>query len=360
MMNWKKVLVKISAFCWMPLISPVLSADMVELNDGSVLKGEIIKVFEGKLAIETSFAGVLEFKLSEVKSFSSEDTETVRLKSGDVLVGPVRETETGKIAVETSGGTVETSAKDVEAVWAPGDADPEVVARRKELEDSIRKWSVQTAVSLTGKSGNTDKSSYAISADAKLEGPNDRLDLYVDYNYGEENGTRSADEAILGMAYTSFFSKKYGWYFREELEYDTFENIDFRSTTGAGISYRVFKRPTHSLETRAGLSYRYDSYGDNGAIPAYTEDFPGLDFGLKHYWKFAEWGEVTNSLTYTPSIDDFGDYLVDHSSAMDIPLAASNFWKFRLSLSNQYNSAPAAGRDELDTTYALSLLMNWR
>jgi putative salt-induced outer membrane protein YdiY len=344
-----------------------LQADTVVTADGSQLMGEIVSVSGGKLTLETKFAGKLEIDLSQVSSFSSEDAETVRLNDGNVLVGPVVATPGGNLSINTSGGAVTTSTADVAAVWAPGERDPDVVAREKALDDQIRRWSYEAAVSITGKAGNTEKSSYAASAAAKLEGPHDRLDIYASLQYAEETvddvTRKSADEAIFGMGYTNFFSEHFGWYVREELEYDYFENIEFRSTTGGGLTYRFFKKPNHSLEGRAGLSYRYEGFRlpvTRDGEKLESEGYFGLDFGLSHYWKFADWGEMKNTLRYTPSVEDFNDYLVDHVSSVDIPLGTSDFWKLRLSLSNQYNSSVVDPREKLDTTYGLSLLLNWR
>src|SRR5690606_40213461 len=67
-------------------------------------------------------------------------------------------------------------------------------------------------------------------------------------------------EIIGGIEYESFFSKKVGWFVRQELEADEFEDIALRSTTGGGLSYRFRNTPDHKLIGRAGLSYIYESY----------------------------------------------------------------------------------------------------
>lgn len=349
-------------------------ADMVEIKDGSRLNGEILKIHEGKLSLETSFAGTLEIPLAQVVSFSSEDAESVRFGDGSVAVGPVRGAGAGQITVASSGGSVTGATADVVAAWAPGERDPAVAAREAELEGQLRKWSYEAAVSLTGKLGNTEKSDYAAALKATLEGPNDRLVFYAGYNFAQSGdpSETTAEEIIGGVNYTNFFSDHFGWYVREELERDKFENIDFRSTTAAGLTYRVINEKTHKLELTGGLSLRYEGYdapildSDMGT-PDPSDDtylsnqsFPGLDFGVKHYWKFAAWGEMNNSITYNPAFEDFGDYRIDHLSTVDIPLGTSDFWKLRFSLQNQYNSKVQPGAEQMDTTYAASLLLNWK
>jgi len=363
--------VTLSTVCAGLFVAQTLTADVVETQDGSRLNGEIIRIHEGTLVLETSFAGELKIGLDEVVSFSSEDPENVRFADGTVAVGPVQGDGLGQITITGPSGTVSGSTDKVVAAWAPGDRDPIVLAREAELEGQLRRWSYEAAVALTGRMGNTEKNDYAASAKATLEGPNDRLQFYVGWLYaeskqnvdGEMENVRTTDEIIGGVSYTNFFTEHFGWYVREELERDTFENIDFRSTTAAGLNYRVLNKKTHKLELTGGLSLRYEGYTDPAQNDGIASDsYPGLDFGVKHYWKFADWGEMNNSITYNPTFADFGDYRLDHLSTVDVPLGTADYWKVRFSLQNQYNSSidEATGAKKLDTTYAISLLLNWK
>jgi hypothetical protein len=345
------------------LFSQVALADVVEITDGSRLNGEIVKIHEGKLVLKTSYAGTLEIAMSDVVAFSRDEPASVRFADGSVAVGPVRAAGAGRVTVASSGGSVSGATSEVVAAWAPGETDPAIAA----VESQLRKWRYEAAVALTGKIGNTDKSDYAATFRAVLEGPRDRLTFYSGYNFAQagDPGVTTAEEMIGGVNYTNFFAEHYGWYVRQELERDKFENLKFRSTTAAGFTYRPINEALQKLEFFGGLSLRYEGYGfdlnDDGVEDKTgSESFPGLDFGLKHYWRFADWGEMNNALTYNPSFDDFGNYRLDHLSTVDIPLGSSDFWKLRLSLQNQYNSDVPAGAENLDTTYALSLLLNWR
>jgi len=256
---------------------------------------------------------------------------------------------------------MKASVGEVVAAWREGDSDPVVMAREEELKGQIRKWNYEVGVDISSSDGNTEKFSSGISAKATLEGPNDELVLYGQYKYTKANGIRSEDEQKAGMRYTNYFTEKLGWFVRSELERDKFEQIEFRSTNAVGLSYRWLKEENMNLETSAGVSYRYEDYFGTLANPnPASESYPGLDFGLDYYWKFAKWGELNTQLSFVPSVEDFADYLVEHISAVDIPLAQSDKWKLRIGLSNQYNSNPDAGREELDTSYFIRLLMNWK
>jgi hypothetical protein len=90
-----------------------------------------------------------------------------------------------------------------------------------------------------------------------------------------------------------------------------------------------------------------------------SDGYPGLDFSLNLGWQFAEWGKLVSFLSYTPSFDDFGQYLLEHESGVDVPLGTSDKWVMRFGMSNKYNSEPSGGREKLDTSYFARLILVW-
>ena len=335
--------------------APWLAADIVEISDGSRLSGKIKGIADGVLTIETAYAGEIEIDLDQISTFTTDEDVAVRLASGDVLVGPVRRGSDGQVAIATAGGTVNAATSSVQAGWATEGRDPAVIAREAELESLMRKWSYEAGLDVGGSHGNTERLTTSARFKAQLEGPVDRLQFNASYEYAEEEHTTTDHRAVGGLAFTSFFLEKLGWYVRQELEYNEPEAIDLRSTSAIGLTYRWRNEPRHRLETRAGVSFRHESYSTGG-----SESFPGLEFGLTNYWQFSEWGEITTDLAYLPSFNDFfGEYLATHDSGVNIPLGASTAWFLRLGLENRYNSAPQTGREKLDTTYYVRLLLKW-
>jgi putative salt-induced outer membrane protein YdiY len=328
----------------------------LSLKDGSRIEGTLIKIHENTVTFETAFAGTLEIPQDQVAGISSGEAVVLRTRSGEVFEGPVSADQTGTLTVASSSGTVRTDVDALASGWKPGEKDPIVAAREAELEDQMRQWSYLAGVDISGSNGNSENFGSAITVEALLEGPQDKLLLYGSYKYKETDGIRAEDEQKGGIRYTNFFTEKWGWFVREELERDTFEGIDFRSTSAAGLTYRFIRQERLSLEGSAGISYRYESYSD----PALDSDgFPGLDFGLDLDWQFADWGKLVTKVDYIPSVNDFADYLVEHESGVDIPLGTADNWVMRLGLSNQYNSSPSGGREKLDTTYFARLILKW-
>jgi putative salt-induced outer membrane protein YdiY len=329
-------------------------ADSVITNDGAKLTGTITRIDQGVIHMDTPYAGSLQIKQEQVASFQTDTPVVVRLESGTVMSGPVQSTEIGKLKIESSDGILETSTAKVIASWAPTEEDPDIVRLRAEQEAMQRKWKYRGSLDLTGKAGNTEKLNIGGQFEAVLKSPNDELKFHAEYEQGKENGNKTDDRIAGGSSYESFYSETYGWYVRTQLETDKIDNIDLRSTSGAGISYRLINNDTQTLIARCGLGYRYTAY-DNGKP---NESSPTIDLSLEHTYTFKDDIYMQNSLTYVPSLDDYGVYTIVHDSGIEIPVGNSDNWKIRIGMKNDYESEPAA-ENHLDTSYYTKMIYTW-
>jgi putative salt-induced outer membrane protein YdiY len=252
-------------------------------------------------------------------------------------------------------GVLSAPLTSVRQGWVEPDQDPEILAREAAAAELERKWKYQVNANISGKSGNTDEQSIGAGFSATLTGKEDELKFYGSYDRQETDGETSSDERKAGMRYTSYFHDPWGWYARQELESDEFENISLRSVTAGGLSYRFANEDHYKLSANAGLSYRYESYKDNTE----NQGSVGLDIGLQHFYRFKNKFEISNELSWVPSIEDFASYLLKQDSWVDFPLGDSRLWKIRIGLKNDYNSQPEGGRENTDTTYYSSLVVGW-
>jgi len=328
-----------------------LNADIIHTQDGSELKGAITKITDGVLYLDTSYAGILEIQQSEVAGIETESDVSVRLSNGNKVKGTIATTDEG-LVVKADQVSVAATVDSIHSGWSDAEEDPVAVAQREALDAASRKWTFKVGLNVGGKSGNTDKSDTEINATAQLKGPDDTLKFYTLITKGESDGEKTDNEIIAGVSYNSKFGEKIGWYVRTEGEKDDFEDIDFRSTNAAGLSYLFYDSEEFTLDSRVGLAYRYESYLDNT-----SEEFPGIDMGLSLNWQMTEWATLNSEITYLPSFEDFGSYIVKQDTGVEMPVGLSDRWVLRLGISNDYNSEPEAGKDELDTTYYARLIL---
>ncbi len=249
--------------------------------------------------------------------------------------------------IDGADGQLTTDVSKVAATWPAGAEDPQTVALR-------RHWIYETAVDITGKTGNKEQTGTAASARATLKTPQDALQFYAAYDRQISDGAKSADQLKVGVDYQNNFSGKKSWYVRDEGGFDRVKDVNLYNVAAAGVGYDLIKEPKHTLTARTGLSYRYEGYRN----PA-TEDVSsaGLDLGLNHEWEFAE-SKLVNRISWVPAFSDFGNFRLTHESFYEMPLTIP-WWKLRLGVANDYNSKPGAGVEKLDTTYFTRLVMSW-
>ncbi|HOF10264.1 MAG TPA: DUF481 domain-containing protein [Opitutaceae bacterium] len=338
------------------LISMILAvfarADVVETASGARLVGKVTKIADGKIYLTTDYAGDLTIVQSEVSAISTDGELSVRLASGTRIDGRVA-TENGAIQIVGADGTITTSVGKVAASWGSGKEDPQVTAMR-------RKWKFQVSADVVGKTGNAKSTGAGLGFVAALASPQDELKFYGDYNYATSTDTdgvktTSTDQMRAGVDYSSFFSERAGWYVRSELASDKVAGVDLRSTSDAGMSYRLIKKPHQLLVGRLGAGYRFESYDDDTP----NNDGFVLSTGLNHKLDINSYLKLINDVQFIPSFEDFADYRLTHDSALELPIA-SGFWKLRMGVSNQYNSRPIDDRKKLDTLYYTRLVLDWQ
>jgi len=330
-----------------------LAIDHIYTHDGAKITGQITAINADTVIIKTDYAGDLAIQRDKVASLKTDAPLSVRLKTGTTLTGKF-EQQNNTLSIASADAAATTSLSDIKESWQPSDTDPELVRLEELRQAELKKWSHELYGDISGKNGNSDQSSIALGFASELAGKDDALKFYGKLDQAERDGEDTSDEMIVGAEYTAFTSDPWGWYVRTEFERDDFENLDLRALLGAGLNYRVFNEPKHSLSLRSGLGYRHETFNDGT-----TQQSPSLDFGLAHAWQFADWGKIENNLTYAPAIDDFNDYLLTHDSGVEIPLGLSELWQLKFGLRNDYKSLPAEGSDNLDTSYYSRIQLNW-
>lgn len=320
--------------------------DVIETKDGARIVGEIVGISDGIIGVKTAYAGDLKVKQSEVTGITTDKEITVRLESGTVLQGTVA-TEAGAMKITGPDGQLTTNVEKVAATWSVGEEDPRMSAMR-------RNWSYEAAVDITGKTGNEEQLGTAVSARATLKTPEDTLQFYTAYDRQVASGEKSADQFKAGVDYQNNFAGRRSWYVRDEGGFDRVKDIDLYNVAAFGLGYDLIKEDKRTLTGRAGVSYRYEGYG-NPATPDVSG--AGLDLGINHEWEFTN-AKLVNRLSYVPTFEDFANYRLTHESFFELPLVAP-FWKLRLGVSNDYNSQPGIGVEKLDTSYFTRFVLTW-
>lgn len=330
------------------------AADRIELTDGSVINGKILSAEGGKFRVETGFAGTIEIAQAQIRSFTTDEAVHVGLAAGSTILGKVEATTAG-IQVVAADGRMTASTGNVAAVWLPGADSPAVRDAKAAAEKLKRRWSYEASAAISGRTGGSEKFAGALGFKATLQNPDDKLVFAGAINRAQENGNETANDWKAGVDYSAAFAgRKTVWYVRTDLTKDKIKAIDLRSNSAFGLGRKLVKNDRQDTEVRLGLGYVYETYTTGAA------DFEsaGLDVAFLNSIAFG-WAKMSNSVTWTPSFEDFANFRLVHESSFDLPIKTGEFWKLRMGVNNDYQSQPAGGIEKLDTTYFTALILNW-
>lgn len=352
---------KISVRLFLPLlvgitfVSRLLSADTVNTSNGSSLNGTLKRITGGVVYLDTGFAGIVKVAQSDLKFIRTDNPIYFRLDSGSTILGVSNQAaREGWLAIQSRDGLVQAQLSTIQDAWRKDGEDPVVTKLKEQQALERRKWTYSAGVDLSGQKGNSNEFGLAANLEARLKGPVDLLRFYFSVQNTQQDGKQIADETKGGVDYSSDLDRHFGWYTRFELEKDKFEELDLRSVSAVGLSYRFFKTDRQKLSLRSGFAYRYESFSakDN------TED-PAIDFGMKYDLAFGELFEIESIVSYMPGYADFSNYRLAQDTGVEIQFQKNGSWKVRTGLSNYYNSQPVSGKEQLDTKYYTRLVFSW-
>lgn len=333
-------------------------ADTVTTRDGSVLNGNIAGLEDGMLELESEFAGTLELSIEHIALLETEAPYVIDLAGGNRLVGEIKSSDDGGLTVQSELGAIDISLERVVAMHAKGSAPSPPQNAPDADSDSAPAppdWSYEGTVDIGGKTGNTERLSTAASLAATRTYGGETLRLHASAEKVEDDGNTTTDELRGGIDFERVIGNKHSWYSRLELSRDDIEQIDLRAVAALGYGYYLIRRDDHKLRLRAGGLFRHESYSN-----AEDEQTAGLDLGFRDDWQLTDALRMVNEVSYTPSVEDTADYRITQSSSLETPLQLTNGnLRLRLGVSNEYDSQPAAGLDNLDTLYYTRLVFGW-
>ena len=117
-------------------------------------------------------------------SITTDHPIAVRIADGTRIIGMVSPAPEGGDQDRRPDQLARHTVDKVEASWAAGEEDPDVVALR-------RKWSYEAGVDINGSSGTHTQLGTAATFRAKLTGPDDTFQYYANYNCGRRPTARS-------------------------------------------------------------------------------------------------------------------------------------------------------------------------
>jgi putative salt-induced outer membrane protein YdiY len=316
------------------LLAPLcVSADEVFLVNGDRLTGQVLNMEDGILTIQTDYGGEMKIKWEHVQRVNTSQPITVKVPGhsngivSDFLIG----------------------GYDFLEVTALSPDDPVPLADIKTINIGAVRYRGNFSLGGNSTSGNT--STKAVNAAGRLTVRADRHRVFAEskYNYGEAEGRLTARNWMGQVKYDYFISKKVFLDAFGLWEKDTFQNLQFRNTLGAGLGYQFLDTGRTTLSTSVGLGYVSEHFTNSPQTQT-----PSSRWGVRF-----EHAVIPGRLTVFHKQDGFYDLgggnavrlLADQGVRVFV---YKNFY-FNLEYDLRLNTQPAPGRQKLDEAFIFGI-----
>jgi putative salt-induced outer membrane protein YdiY len=313
-------------------------ADEVFLKNGNHLSGTIVSMGEGKLVLETNFAGRLTIDWGSVERLSTDAPLTIVLADGSTILGIPGPDETPgrlKLAAEPLSDPVPVELALVAAINPP--------------EEPPVKFNGRINVGLNKASGNTDKENAHVDAELIARTAKQRFTMGGAYNRASDNNRKSEDNASGYSKYDYFLTERLYLYMNGMAEMNKFRDINLRTTVGPGIGYMVFEGELMNLSIEAGPSYvrtDYDQADDQDSTSGrWAVKFDRFFFEKVVQYYFTNEGYISSS--------DTSDVFMFTRTGLRFPIRSG--LTLNAGFEWDWDNTPAEGTDKSDYRYILSI-----
>jgi putative salt-induced outer membrane protein YdiY len=311
-------------------------ADVILLENGDRLTGEVTELVNGVVTIETEYAEPIKIRADKVTGIETDRDVEVHMKTGEVIKGRLANDGGGELVVgaaETRGSTV-VKWSGVEAI-NPSQVQPV-------------KWTGSITVGAGLSSGNSDIANVSVGGEAQRRTEDDRYSVRFLHNYAEEDDKITSRNTYGAAKYDYFFSQRLFGYLGFELLNDDFRDLNLRTVVGPGIGYQVWEDPVRSLLFEGGLSFFSEDREESE-----DDDWISGRLAVDLRYEFFDAVIFSDRATIYPSLSDFGEYQLRNEAALLSALSAA--WSLKLSSILERDSSPPDDIEKNDWHWVLGL-----
>lgn len=234
------------------LVSPPFAiADTVWMKNGDRVSGTVRSLSDGKLVIDTGYAGTVSLNWNAVSTLSSEKDFDVRNgKSSKTFKARLEATDAGYIIVHQGESQQRVPVARFEEFLKP------------KPKTAALSWTGNIDAGVSLKKASTRTQDYNLAYNNKVNVGKWRNDFGGTYNREEEDGTMNTDNYSLRYALDYMFRDRYFWQGRASYKRDWVEDISQQGLIGTGPGYQFWDDELGSFSmSLLGGAFAY-SYSD--------------------------------------------------------------------------------------------------
>jgi len=219
--------------------------DWIQLTSEEWLKGELVALYDDDLEFDSDELDLQTFAWEDVAEVRTGQVMEVGLLGGEVVVGKlvivgqtVRVHREGEKPLELNRAEILTITSGVPT-------------------KGLRRWSSKVSLGMTLRQGNVDQLDTNVNADLKRRTAYDRVEIEYIANFSENEEVETVHNQRASGTWDHFLTDRFfvkpvvtEWY------RDLFQNIDSRSTLGAGVGYQLLDTKRTEWTVSTGLAYQ--------------------------------------------------------------------------------------------------------
>ncbi len=318
-------------------------------ENGDRVTGKLNSIRSKDISFDAFASSAIKAPFASVVDIQTEGTYEITLRDGSILVGTFR--PTGK--PETFGVSTLTGLEKINRDHVVGvETKSYAIARRAELKEKGivrlgKVWSGYLDAAYSESSGNTETRNLQISAEANRKTSVDKLRMAFLTNNSSASGAKTAQRSSGDVRMDLFLRNNLFYFVQGRLETDELEQVDLRTTLGAGLGKRW--EGANDLKASFGLGYSYvrEAFANN------TDNSEGsllITFDLER--ALGRNVSFEHRLIAYPNINDSE---FRFQATTNFKSALSRNLSFVVGFFNKYDSDPLAGIEKNDLTITTGL-----
>lgn len=223
-----------------PVTDPA-NLDRLQMNDGTILIGQLLQFENGRYVIEVEGIGRIEVAGDLVNTIDISSTETLVTDAGEKLSGPLQLTD-GLWTIKNTLGERSVPLARVLSINPTPTAPP----------TSTQKATITLNGSQT--TGNTKTASAVMNLDYTFRYLTHRFVSKVDWTYGEDDAVVSKRSTGAEVKYDFFPADTWYLYTSFSARNDAFADLSLRTTAGIGAGIQILDSDNIEWSEETGIS----------------------------------------------------------------------------------------------------------
>ncbi len=310
------------------VFAPPAAADTVKLDNGDRITGAVKKLADGKLTIDTAYAGPVEIEWSAVNELEGQGNFDIRAASGRIYTGTIERTD-DKLSIAGADGAQEIDIGDVSGFTAVTEKP------QSTLRENV-KIGFDWGYNLTR--GNAALTQSALGTNAQYADSKQKLSgIATSIRSRQDNAeaSRHAGDA----RYDRFINERMFAYGLGGVERNSRKLLALRTKLGGGFGLRLVKDKETTVSLLGGANYSRENYfpDETGmSVSANSgEGTAGLEIAAVRFGGI----EFASRLLVFGSSTGSGRYRFEYDGSVRLPVF-KNF-SYGLSFYDRYDSRPA-------------------